>query len=69
MTTALAQISVTVAQAAALTGVSARTIDRACKAKDAEKLDVPLLKSKLLGGRRLILATELRAWVDALPDG
>lgn len=67
--TAIAQVSLTVAQAAAVTGVSARTIDRATKAKDADALGVPVLPSKLLGNRRLILAKDLQSWVESLPNG
>lgn len=62
-------VSYNVPTAAQVTGVSARTIDRACKATDAEKIGVPLLKSKLIGGRRVILASDLHAWANALPDG
>lgn len=63
------RVAVTVAQAAALVGVSARTIDRATKATDASAMGVPLLKSKLIGNRRVILAADLEAWASALPEG
>lgn len=63
------RIAYNVAQAASETGVSARTIDRACKATDADKLGVPLLRSKLIGSRRVILADDLEAWAESLPDG
>lgn len=62
-------ITVDIDQAALLTGVSARTIDRACKADDAEKLGVPLLPSKLIGRRRVINYQQLVRWADQLPDG
>lgn len=58
----------TIASAAAATGLSARTIDRATKAKDAANLGAPVLPSKWLGGRRIILAADLRAWLKGLPD-
>lgn len=67
--TATTQISLSIAQAAALTGVSARTIDRATKATDAEALGVPLLRTRLIGSRRVIRAKDLQAWVDELPEG
>lgn len=66
------RITYTVAEAAAVTGVSARTIDRATKATEAKKIGesgVPVLPSKLLGNRRLILAKDLQAWVESLPNG
>lgn len=63
------RVAYTVAQAAAVTGVSARTIDRATKATDADKLGVPVLKSRLIGNRRLILAVDLNEWASSLPEG
>lgn len=62
-------VTVTVATAAEMTGMSHRTIDRATKATDAAALGVPLLKSKLIGNRRVILVKDLQAWAEALPEG
>ena len=63
------RVSYTVAQAAAAVGVSPRTIDRATKATDADKLGVPILKSRLIGNRRLILAVDLNEWASSLREG
>lgn len=64
-----ARVSYSVAEAAAAVGVSPRTIDRACKALEAEKIGVPLLPSKFVGTRRVISRSALLTWVDSLPDG
>lgn len=63
-----AKLAYSVAEAAAATGVSQRTIQRACKATDAQAAGIPLLPSKWVGNRRLITAKELDRWVDQLKD-
>lgn len=62
------RILLTLAQAAESVGMSVDTIRRATKATDPARFPHPL-PSKLAGNVRRIKATDLAAWVDAMPDG
>lgn len=62
------QLAYSVTEAARATGLSERTISRACKATDAKAAGLPLLASKRVGSKRLILATDLQQWLRDLQD-
>ena len=62
------RILLTLAEAGERVGYSEKTMRRAIKATDPDKFPHPL-RAKLAGGSYRIKATDLDAWVDALPDG
>lgn len=65
------KLAFSITEAAALTPFSARTIDRATHATDPKSFPPPL-RTKRAGigptAKRLILASELKRWLDSLPD-
>ena len=64
----MTQLAYTVAQAAEQIGKSARFVDRAVKATDADKAGIPLLPSKRIASGRVILHADLVRWLEQLPD-
>jgi len=67
--TALSErVALTLKEAADLTPFSVDTLDRATKATDPQSFPPPLRAKRDSKGRRIVLARDLSAWLDSLPD-
>lgn len=68
MTALTERFALTVREAADLTPFSADTLERAIKATDPASFPPPLRAKRDSRGRRIVLARDLSAWLDSLPD-